>query len=107
MRATSTALVWQTFSGVQLAAHPSRYFPFCCHTGCENQARTLSAAEGISSVLAPDGTCDLRWATLFVQSYLLHYYESGLDVAEAMTAANQSPELVPIAIWRDGARARS
>ena len=70
--------------------------------GCQAQAKQLSEAESISEVIAPDGTCDLRWATIFVQSYLLHYYDGGLDVEAAVAKANQAPDLVPMTIWRDG-----
>lgn len=74
----------------------------CCHSGCANLAKALSAAPNITEVLAPNDAFDMRWAVHFVTGYFLSMYINGLSVNDATLHAAETSGNAPICIWKDG-----
>jgi hypothetical protein len=74
----------------------------CCHSGCNNWSAALSAASGISEVVAPMGTFDMRWAVHFVTGYLLYQYISRQGCEEALKNAAITSGGLNMCIWKDG-----
>lgn len=73
----------------------------CCHSGCANLARALSAAPNITEVLAPNDTFDMRWAIHFVTGYFLYMYINNFDVDQAVRNAARISGNAPMCIWRN------
>jgi hypothetical protein len=72
---------------------------FCCHSGCEEMASALSTDASIRSVIAPNGAFDMRWAAVFVQSYLLKTFDEGLSPEQAVASIKFDQ---PMCVWSNG-----
>lgn len=74
----------------------------CCHSGCEENARSLSNAENVTEVLAPEGTFDLRWAVYFILGYFLSMYLRDRNVNDAVCDAALDKTSTPMCVWKNG-----
>ena len=74
----------------------------CCHSGCEENAKALSKGEGVTEVIAPDGTFDLRWSVHFVLGYFLSLFLKGRDLEQAVCDAALDKISTPMKIWNEG-----
>jgi len=63
--------------GADSHKNPIQIISLCCHSGCEENARALSKAEGVKEVLAPSDTFDLRWSVHFILGYFL-FFRTGI-----------------------------
>lgn len=76
-------------------------FSLCCHSGCENISSSLSQAPGVTEVIAPSESFDLRWAVHFVVGYFLSRFINDKTTDQAVTSGCVSSG-ISICIWRNG-----
>jgi len=88
--------------GADKHRNPIQIISLCCHTGCEENAKALSNGEGVTEVIAPIGTFDLRWSVHFVLGYFLSSYLLGKNIKDAICDAALSKGSTPMTIWKDG-----
>lgn len=74
----------------------------CCHSGCKENARALSNAEGVTEVIAPEGTFDLRWSVHFVLGYFLSLFLKGRNLEQAVCDAALDRTSTPMNVWVGG-----
>jgi len=88
--------------GLQSRETPAQVISLCCYAGCRELGSQLSSFSGVSDVIAPDGTADLRWASVFVTGLLLKHLSDGLEIERAVRETNEFCTPLPMVLWRDG-----
>jgi hypothetical protein len=79
----------------------------CCHSGGKMLSKAISNAPGVTEVIAPTSTFDMRWAVHFVTGYFLHLYLEDLSTDEAVRRSIVNKDSTPMCIWRGGTLAAS
>jgi hypothetical protein len=79
----------------------------CCHSGGKMLSEAISKAPGVTEVIAPTSTFDMRWAVHFVTGYFLHLYLEDLSTDDAVRRSIVNKESTPMCIWRGGTLAAS
>ena len=87
--------------GYDASNNPLQILSLCCHSGCKNISSALSSAPGITEVIAPSSTFDMRWAVHFVVGYFLSMYVNGMTIDDAIQT-HCSASRMAVCIWRQG-----
>ena len=74
----------------------------CCHSGCEDISREISQANGVSSVIAPNGVFHTAWGIHFVTGYLINYFLNTKSVHDAVSQSIIQPDKTPMCVWKKG-----
>jgi len=82
--------------------NPVNLISLCCHSGCATLAQSLSKAEHVTNVIAPNDKFDLRWAVHFVTGYYLHLYIAGMSFEDSVEHAARISGNQPMCIWSGG-----
>lgn len=73
----------------------------CCHSGCEAISKSLSLSRGVTEVIAPSETFDMRWASHFITGYFLSQYISNQSSEQAVQEHCRASKM-NVCIWRNG-----
>jgi hypothetical protein len=74
----------------------------CCHSGGKQLSEAISKAVGVSSVIGPTATFDMRWAVHFVTGYFLYRYLENRTADQALKGAVVNANVTPMCVWRNG-----
>jgi hypothetical protein len=89
------------FLGYDQHQNKLQILSLCCHSGCESISKALSLAPGISEVIAPSESFDLRWAVHFVVGYFLSLFINNSTIEGAIRLGS-STSRTSVCIWRNG-----
>lgn len=88
--------------GVDEHRNELQIISFCCHSGCERLSSALNSSAGISEVIAPNGSFDMRWCSYFITGLYLSVYVTGLAIDDGIAVASKTLEGMEMCTWRNG-----
>jgi hypothetical protein len=87
--------------GADSSTNSLQILSLCCHSGCEAISKALSLTPGVSEVIAPSETFDMRWASHFITGYFLSRYISNNSSEQAVQEHCRASKM-SVCIWRSG-----